>query len=267
MAAQTWSTIQTAVIQALANASPPYTAVTPDFTIAFPQATSYAENRICRDMPMLANRAQNTQLMTTAGSRSIDLTTMNNITADDQTNPGGGPIIVVDGFALISPAGTSNPALGLRIPYTQTSLDWIDQFWPQQSVVMDPAAADWIGRYWALRDDHTIIIAPTPDAPLGAVYTAEITGLFQPTPISQANPQTYLSTYYPDLLECAIMIFMSGWLQRNFSSQSDDPKMAVSWESQYEILLKSAMEEEQRRRGQGIGWSNMSMSEAQPARS
>lgn len=248
MAAQDWASIKQTVYIALSQGPTPYDVIPPDFEALFPQGTSYAEGRIYRDMVLLATRQQNTSLTTTAASREIDL--------DDMINPDGGPIIVAEGFALISPAGTTTIATGKQIPFTQTSFDWIDQFWPQQAVTMDPDDADWIGRYWALKDAHTLVFAPTPDAPAAEVYTAVITGLFQPTPISATNATTYLSRIYPELLEAAIMIFMSGALQRNYGAQSDDPAQAQSWENQYKTLLAGALLEEQRRRGQGVGWSN-----------
>jgi hypothetical protein len=96
-----------------------------------------------------------------------------------------------------------------------------------------------------MRDAFVMVISPTPDN----AYTAEITGLFQPTPISEENPTTYLSTYYPDLLEVAILIFLAGALQRNFGAQSDDPRQAQAWEGQYQILVAGAKSEEMRRRG------------------
>jgi hypothetical protein len=238
MAGQTWTTIQNAVIVALAQAPSPYNVANiPDFTTQFAQAASYAELRIYRDLVMLCTRMQNTSLGTTGASRQINLANM--------TNPNGGPIIVPEGLSLITPSGTANPANGTRVQFTEASLDWIDYVWPVEATTMDPDDAEWIGRYWAMRDAFVMVISPTPDA----VYTAEITGLFQPTPISPANPVTYLSTYYPDLLECAILIFLSGALQRNYGAQSDDPRQAQSWEAQYQTLKTGALNEEMRRRG------------------
>jgi hypothetical protein len=241
MAGQTWTTIQTSILVALAQAPSPYNVIPPNFAVQFAQATSYAELRIYRDLIMLCTRQQNTSLTTTAGSREIDLSSM--------TNADGGPIIVPEGLSLISPAGTTNPALGTRVQFTEASLDWIDYVWPVEATTMSPVGAEWYGRYWAMLDDHTMVISPTPDSPSGALYTTEITGLFQPTPISAANPTTYLSTNYPDLLEVAILIFLSGALQRNFGAQSDDPRQAMSWETQYQTLVVPARGEERRRRG------------------
>jgi hypothetical protein len=102
-----------------------------------------------------------------------------------------------------------------------------------------------------MQDDATIVICPTPNA----AYRAEITGLFQPEPISAVNPTTYLSTTYPELFENAVMVFLTGWLERNYGPQSSDPQQALSHESQYQALLASAIAQEQRMRGQGTGWT------------
>ena len=155
------------------------------------------------------------------------------------------PIIIPEGLALITPAGTTNPALGKRVPFDMASLDLIDLVWPDESVTLDPSAADNIGRYWALRDDQTIVLSPPPDD----AYSAELTGLYQPATLSSGNPSTYLATFYSDLLTVACMIWLVGALLRNFGAQSDLPQQAVSWEAQYAALMPMARAEEYRRRG------------------
>ena len=96
-----------------------------------------------------------------------------------------------------------------------------------------------------------LVFSPTTDK----AYTAIIFGTFQVTPLSSGNPSTYLSNIYPDLLQAACMVFLTGALTRNFGAQADDPKMAVAWEEQYKSLLEGAVLQEQRRRMQGVGWS------------
>ena len=66
---------------------------------------------------------------------------------------------------------------------------------------------------------------------------------------------TFISTFYPDLLIMAAMIYLSAY-QRNFGRMSDDPGMAQSYESQYQALKASAMAEEDRRRFQGDDWTS-----------
>ena len=239
MAAQTWTSIRQAVYVALQQGASPYTDTPPDFDVLFPQATSYAEGRIYREMTPLCARTQNSSLSTVAGTRSIDLSAMTPL-----------PVLVTEGVALVMPAATA-PAAGTRYAYQLTSLDFIDLVWPVEATTLSPLAAEYRGRWWAMSDDHTLVLAPTPDD----AYQVEVTGLFQPDPISEANPTTYLSTTYPELLETAIMIWMTGWLERNYGPQSSDPQQAVSHEGQYQVLLSAAMAQEQRMRGQGTGWT------------
>jgi hypothetical protein len=240
VAGQSWSTIQNACIVACSQAPYPYSTVPADFIdTQFPQATSYAEDRINTDLALLNTRRADTSTMTTAGSRVVSLANVS-------------PFITIpESFALISPAGQTNPAIGTRYGFDVASLDVIDLIWPNEATTLAPSLANDIGRFWALSDDHTIVCAPTPDD----VYTCEIWGQFRPTPISQDNPTTYVSTYYSGLMIAACMVFLSGALLRNFGAMAEDPKMAQSWEAEYERLLPLAKSEEQRRRSQGVGWS------------
>jgi hypothetical protein len=224
MTALTYGTLQTELLVALAQSPPPYNNVPPDFASLYPRALSYAEGRICREVPLLANRTQNASLTTSAGSRQIDL------------SPIDPPIMVQEGFSLTTPSGT--------IAFDRATLDFINLFWPE-ATTMDPALTDNIGRYWAMLDDTVVVIAPTPNA----AYTVVSTGLFQPTPLSATTPSTYLSTTYPDLLVAGCMVFMEGTLKRNFGAQADDPKSAMSWEGQYQTLVGACAFEEARRRG------------------
>jgi hypothetical protein len=57
----------------------------------------------------------------------------------------------------------------------------------------------------------------------------------------------------------ASMIYISGY-QRNFGRANDDPQMAVTYESQYQALLKGAAIEEARKKFEAAGWSSQSPS-------
>ena len=237
------------------------------FAELFPQATSYAESYIYNSIPMLAQRLQDTSLTTTAGSRSVSLygtalpcivpqrvalqTTsvvylydnLGNILYDDQGNP-----------------LTSSPGPATTIPFQPVSLDFIDMYWPNESQTWAPANS--LANYWCIEGgispndftSPTIILAPTPDA----AYTVVLTGLFQEAPLSQSNPQTYLTTNYAPLYTACCMVFISGALLRNYSSQGgttpDEPGMPVSWQLQVDRLLGLAREEEARRRGFGTDY-------------
>ena len=51
------------------------------------------------------------------------------------------------------------------------------------------------------------------------------------------------------------MIYISGF-QRNFGKIADDPQMAVTYESQYQTLLKGAVVEEARKKYEASAWSS-----------
>jgi hypothetical protein len=77
--------------------------------------------------------------------------------------------------------------------------------------------------------------------------------------LSATNTTTFISNYLPDVFIMASMIYVSGY-QRNFGRANDDPQMAVSYESQYQALLKSALVEEARKKFDASGWSSQSPS-------
>lgn len=205
----------------------------PDFTAILPAALQDAEQRIYLDLDFLNTRTVNSGSTFTAGSRLFTL----------PTTPS--TIMVLQGVAAITPAGAA-PSLGTRNQLEPVSLDYIDSTWPTESITGVPDA-------WAMRDDASIVVKPTP----AGAYVAELTGMFRPTPMSAANPATYIGNTYPQLLVAACMVFLAGW-QRDYGQQSDDPKLAVSWKDIYGSQLELAMNEEQRRKGQGVGWAPFS---------
>jgi hypothetical protein len=73
------------------------------------------------------------------------------------------------------------------------------------------------------------------------------------------NTSTFISLYLPDVFIMASMIYISAY-QRNFGRANDDPQMAVTYESQYQALLKSAMMEENRKKFEAAAWSSQSPS-------
>ena len=203
----------------------------PNFSAFLPAVIEYAEGRIYREITPLATRNSSATAVVVPGLRILPLIGF-------RPQP-----VVVEGLALVTPVGTP-PTQGTRWPYEMASIDFIDQIWPTEGTTMAPSATD--ERYWALLDNQTVVLAPTPDQP----YTAEATGTFRPTALSAANPATYLTDFYPDVFLAACMISVAGF-QRNYGAQSNDPQMALSWEEQYQALKESAIAEEQRRRGQG----------------
>lgn len=229
MAAQTWNSIQTTLLAATVKAQPPYGIAPADFATLLPQATSYAEERIFTDLPLLGVRTSNSSLATTPSSNALDLAAM--------TNTLGGPIIVPESLYLSTASGL--------VPFLRSSTFVINAVWPNATITAAPTLTDFLPKYWAMLDNHNIVIAPTPDA----AYPVKIDGLYQPTPISLMNQSTYVSTTYPALLEAACMVFLSGWLLHNYGAKAGTPQQALSFEADYQTLLAGAKAEEDRRRG------------------
>jgi hypothetical protein len=78
---------------------------------------------------------------------------------------------------------------------------------------------------------------------------------------ANGSSTTFISLYLPDIFIMASMIYISAY-QRNFGRANDDPQMAITYESQYQALLKSAMMEENRKKFEAAAWSSQSPSTA-----
>jgi len=195
------------------------------FTTMFPFATSYAEDRINQELALVGNRRTVTASVT-------------------------GPFLAWSDFDLLGATLTVPEQLYVlvnnsNVSYDAVSFDFIERVWPNFSSTLPPSPTYQGGCYWAVRDGTTLVIAPTP----AGTYSAQLTGLYTPVPISSGNSTTYLSTNYPDLLTAGCLVYLAGALTRNYGAQADEPRQAVSWESQFQTLLSAARDEERRRRG------------------
>lgn len=220
-----------------------------DFLNSLPQFSQYAEARMYKEMIFLATRTTEESSQFVTGNAYLPLDILQN------------PIIVVEGLAAITPVGSTSET-GTRWEFDPVSLDMVDLCFPTSSTTSAPTDAATAIRYWAMYDNHTVKYGPTMDAD----YTASVTGIFTPTPLSEdENPDTYLTlNWMPQFIACS-MISVTGWM-RNYGAQSDDPKMSLSWEQQYQSLSQSMLLEEQRRRGSSTGWSPMGPTVGQPQR-
>lgn len=234
MTALTWTTLGQTLLAAIVRAQPPFAFPSSDgfFTQLYPRATSYAESRITQEIPMLGNRTEDTSQITVSGNNQISVTAMTS------------PIIVPETVDLITPASTQ-PGSGTRWSYDMTTPDVINAIWPTQATTLAPALATDIGRFWALLNASTIIVAPTPDG----AYVAAVAGLAATQALSASQTTTYLSTNYPDLLTAACMVFLEGAMTHNFGAQAGNPGEAMSWEGLYQQLADVCWFEELRRRG------------------
>ena len=193
-----------------------------------PLVIDIAEQRIYAVMNFLATRQTNSNYSTggtgytlTAGSRNFTLPTT---------------CIIIEGISAITPT-TANPETGKRNYIDRATLDFIDFMFPSASTTGLPT-------YWGPKTDQIIVFGATPDQ----AYPIEVTGMFRPAAISAVNPTTYISLNYPQLLMTAAAISWAGY-QRDYGAQSDDPKLALSWKTEFQELLDAAVSEEKRRRG------------------
>lgn len=203
-----------------------------NFQLAIGNIRDDAEQRLYRELDLL-----NTVFRDTSGALS---TNTRNFTLPSSTST----FVVTDNINVITPAGTTNPENGTRNPLTPISRDALDYLWPSVTGSTVPV-------YFAMITQSQIIVGPWPDQ----AYQVEVVGTFRPAPLGTTNTTTLLSTFFPDLLVAAGMVYAVGY-QRDFSSASDDPRAGVTWETHLQELLKSAQTEEQRKKFNMAGWSS-----------
>lgn len=206
----------------------------PAFVTILPQMITYAENRMYRDLDFLFTSTSITGYTLTAGNRSLTIPQ--------------GTIVVSEQINIITPVGTVNPNAGTRNACLPVTKEWLD-------VVYGDSSADYRGlpKYFVPFNDNLFLFGPFPDQN----YSVEIVGTYRPDSLSSTNTTTFISLYLPDVFIMASMIYVSAY-QRNFGRQSDDPQMAQSYESQYQVLLKGAAVEEARKKFESSGWSSQS---------
>lgn len=201
-----------------------------------PQMITYAENRMYRDLDFLFTSIATTAYGLTAGNRIIAVP--------------AGTLVVPEQINVITPSGTSNPDTGTRVPLLPTTKEFLDAVYGSGA-----SANRGVPQYFVPFDDYTFLVGPYPDAN----YTCEIVGTYRPDSLSATNTTTFISLYLPDVFIMASMIYISAY-QRNFGRANDDPQMAITYESQYQALLKSALTEENRKKFEAAAWSSQSPS-------
>ena len=190
----------------------------PAFLAIYPTFIDDGEQRLYRELDLLACIVTVTGALT-GNNRIFTLPT------------GSGHILVVNSINVIDGSGTLHPL-------TKVTKDGINYLYPTNTAPSSPSYPKDFARI----DDLNVMVGPAADQ----AYTAEVTATIRPAPLSAANPTTFLSSYLSDLLFAAVMISAAGYM-REFGSQADDPKMAVSWETQFQEKLASAKKEELRK--------------------
>lgn len=136
-------------------------------------------------------------------------------------------------------------------PLEPVTRDFLDFAWPEEQSI----GAGIVPVQWCPDQQSSVLVGPAPDQAYGFVAV----GTMRFPQLSSINTQNFLTIQVPDLYVAAAMVFFSGY-QRDYGSQSDDPKLAQSWENQYLLLLKGAQVEEARKR-----YSDMSPSPTNPS--
>lgn len=196
-----------------------------------PALIADSEQYLYRELQLLDTVTVDTGGSLTANSRNFTL---------PQTV---GLFVITNNINVFTPAGSQTS----RIQMVPTTRGFLDNVWGNEASVSTPS----VPQYYAMVTDQTIIVGPPPDA----AYTMEVIGTIRPTPLSAANPTTYLTNVLPDLMISAGMIFASAY-QQNFSAMSDNPAQSMSWKAHTDELLKSANTEENMKRYTSQAWTS-----------
>lgn len=218
----------------------------PNFLSNLPSCIDYATDRITRELNLLNTQTANSSLALTTGTRLLSMASLS-------------PVVnVLMDVNVITPFGTTNPDLGTRNQLTIQSRAFLNAVYGTS-----PAQGGITGvpQYFAMATDQTILVGPYPDH----AYRVELIATVRPVPISETAPANWISTYLPDLFLAASMVQMAGFM-KSYGAQSDDPKLAISWENQYVTLRDSAGVEDAMRKYFSSGWTSQLPSQYNPPR-
>ena len=199
-----------------------------DFLAILPSIIDYAEGRIYRDTDLINVRVADSSSSLSSNTRTFTLPV-----------PATGRFSVLEAINIVESS--------TRVPLRPVSREFLDLAWPTATA----SSASTRPQYYAPFTDQVVVVGP----PSGATITLEVVGAIRPTALSASTTTTYLSTYLPELLIAASMVFATGY-QKNFGAQADDPKQAVSWEAQYASLLNAVSMEDARRKYAGASWTS-----------
>lgn len=206
-------------------------ATDPNYLIALPNIITDAEQRIYRELDLLATIVRDSTGTLTPNSRSF-------------TFPQH--FVVSESINVFTPVGATT----YRHQLIPVSREWMDAVWPDDTAASCFCDGGSIPEYYAMITDQQIIVGPPPDA----AYFMEVIGTIRPAPLSATNTTTYLTAYLPDLFFTAALIFSSGY-QLNFSPMGDNPTQSMSWEAHYKQLMSTANIEEIRKKYASQAWT------------
>lgn len=212
-----------------------------EFNAIIPQMLNYAELRIQRDLDLLPSQT----------SRPYTLTIGNN-----QLQLGAYDFVTVQTVTL--------NVSGVTYPLLPSTKEYLQNVYGSSAVGSrgQPKLFAMYGGDLATGGEtyNNILLGPYPDI----AYNVEVIGTVRlptlyenaTTPLA-ATGTTFISTYFPDLLIQASLIYISQF-QRNFGQASNDPAMGPTYELQYQNLLRAAAVEEGRKKFSASAWSSMS---------
>jgi hypothetical protein len=246
----TYSTYVTQ-IATMAVVNPNLSDPTDPFTIILPQMITYAENRMYRDINFMftSTSLHGLNFVLTPGNRNLSFNINLALNSDAQE----GTFVVSDQINLLTDAAgnaaaTTNPDACVRTPLLPTTKEFLDAVYGSSLT-----ANRGKPMYFVPFNETLFYVGPVPDQ----AYPVEVVGTYRPNSLSATNPTTFISQYLPDVFIMASMIYISAY-QRNFGRLNDDPQMAITYESQYQALLKSALVEEARKTFESSGWASQS---------
>src|SRR5215468_4576754 len=146
----------TTFVTRLANMFP-ISSADANFLTFVPDNINYTEQRIYRELDLVAVQETDTSGTTSSGNRNFNLPTS------------VGTFITVDQINLISPAGSLS-SVGSRQPLMAVSPEYIDLTYPSGTLSTGQP------RFYARRNDTTVILGPSPDG----AYRMEVIGIQRP---------------------------------------------------------------------------------------
>jgi hypothetical protein len=231
--------IELGTLMALTSANPGAPPTDPYFVQILPAIIDYAEQRIYRDLDIQSTRT----------SAIIQVSAVGNPVVQLPTSPA---VYVVESMSIQALGNGSPPPITASTLMTPVDKNFIQATFP-------PAywnVAQGAPQFYYIEDQGTMLIGPAPDQ----LYSFFTIYTFRPTPLSATNTTTILTQIWPDLFLAASALYAAAF-QKNFGSQSDDPKMAQSWENQYQTLLKGALDEEARKQNKSVVYGPMRASQ------
>jgi hypothetical protein len=198
-----------------------------------PATIDYVEGRLWRELDLPVASVTDTSVTMSSGVRIVNLSTTQ------------GEPLNIETYNIFTPAGATS-SYATRVPLVPASKAVVDAIYPS-------ATSSNCGQpqFFARVSNLELILGPTPDQG----YGVESIVTTRPAPLSASNSSTWLTQNLPELMIAGSMVFLAGYM-RNYGSQADDPKLAQSWESQYQNLIKSMDVDALRMSFESAGWTS-----------